>query len=44
MAMCKRTPRRPTAKDATAITAGPVRNRTAMDKAAIEFPHAMIRG
>lgn len=44
MATCKRTPRRPTAMEATAITAGPVRNLTAIAKAAVELPHAMILG
>lgn len=44
MATRKRTPLRPTAMEATAITAGPVRNLTAMEKAAMVFPHAMILG
>lgn len=44
MATCRRTPLRPTAMEAAAMTAGPVRNLTAMAKAAIEFPHAMILG
>lgn len=44
MAMRRRTPRRPTAMEAAAMTAGPVRNLTAMVKAAMEFPHAMILG
>lgn len=44
MATCKRVPRRPTAMEAAAMTAGPVRNLTAMAKVAIEFPHAMILG
>ena len=44
MATRKRTPLRPTAMEATAITAGPVRNLTAMEKAAMLFPHAMILG
>ena len=44
MATCKRTPLRPTAREAAAMTAGPVRNLTAMAKAAMEFPHAMILG
>lgn len=30
--------------EAAAITAGPVRNLTAIEKAATEFPHAMILG
>lgn len=42
--MRKRTPRRPTAMEAAAMTAGPVRNLTAIAKAATEFPHAMILG
>ena len=44
MATCKRTPLRPTAMEAAAMTAGPVRNLTAIAKAAMEFPHAMILG
>lgn len=44
MAMCKRTPCKPTATEAAAMTAGPATNLTAMAKAAIEFPHAIIRG
>lgn len=44
MATCKRTPLRPTAKEAAAMTAGPARNLTAIAKAAMEFPHAMILG
>ena len=44
MATCRSVPRRPTAKDAAAITAGPVRKRTAMANVATLFPHAMIRG
>jgi len=44
MATCKRTPLSPTAMEAAAMTAGPVRNLTAMAKAAMEFPHAMILG
>lgn len=30
--------------EAAAMTAGPVRNLTAMAKAAVEFPHAMTLG
>lgn len=30
--------------EAAAMTAGPVRNLTAIEKAAVEFPHAMILG
>lgn len=44
MATCKRTPLRPTAMEAAAMTAGPVRNLTAIEKAAMEFPHAIILG
>lgn len=44
MATWKRTPLRPTAKEAAAMTAGPMRNLTAIEKAAVEFPHAMILG
>lgn len=44
MATCKRTPLRPTAMEAAAMTAGPVRNLTAIAKVAMEFPHAMILG
>lgn len=44
IATCKKTPRRPTAMEAAAITAGPVRNLTAIAKAAVEFPHAIILG
>lgn len=44
MATCRRTPLSPTAMEAAAMTAGPVRNLTAMAKAAVEFPHAMTLG
>lgn len=44
MATCKRTPRRPMAMEAAAMTAGPARNLTAIAKAAVEFPHAIILG
>ena len=44
MAICSRTPLKPTAMEEAAITAGPVMNRTAMEKVATEFPHAMIFG
>jgi len=44
MAMCSRTPRSPTANEAAAMTAGPVRNLTLMAKAATEFPQAIILG
>ena len=44
MAMCKRTPRRPTAMEATAITAGPVMNLTPIANAAIVLPQAIILG
>lgn len=42
--MCNRTPLSPIAYEAAAMTAGPVMNRTAMAKAAMEFPHAIIFG
>ena len=44
MAMCRRTPRSPTAMEAAAMTAGPMRNRIAIANAASLFPQAMIRG
>jgi hypothetical protein len=44
MAMCKSVPLIPTAIEAAAMIAGPVRNLTAIEKAAMEFPHAMILG
>jgi len=44
MAMRSRSPRRPTANEAAAMTAGPVRNLTPMAKEAIEFPQAIILG
>lgn len=44
MATCKRVPLRPTATEAAAMTAGPVRNLTAIEKVATELPHAMILG
>lgn len=44
MAIRKRVPRRPTMMEEAAITAGPVKNRTAIEKAATEFPHAIIFG
>lgn len=44
MAICKRSPRKPIAIEATAITVGPMRNLTAIAKAAIEFPQAIILG
>jgi len=34
----------PTANEAAAMTAGPTRNLTPIEKAAMEFPHAMIFG
>lgn len=37
-------PRKPTAMEAAAMTAGPVRNRTAIANEATEFPHAIILG
>lgn len=42
--MRKRFPRSPTTIEAAVMTAGPVRNLTAILKAAIEFPHAIILG
>lgn len=42
--MWRRVPRRPTAIEAAAITAGPVRNLTAIANVATEFPHAIILG
>lgn len=42
--MCKSVPRSPTAMEAAAITAGPVKNRTPMAKEATDFPQAMILG
>jgi len=44
MATCKRVPLSPTAMEAAAMTAGPVRNLTAIEKAATRLPHAMILG
>ena len=44
IAMWSNLPRKPTAIEAAAITAGPVRNLTAIAKEAIEFPHAIILG
>lgn len=44
MAAWRRVPRRPTAMEAAAMTAGPVRNLTAIAKVATEFPHAIILG
>ena len=42
MAMCRRALRSPTAMEAAAMTAGPMRNRTAIANAASLFPQAMI--
>lgn len=42
--MCNSTPRRPTAKEAAAIAAGPTRNRMPMAKVATLLPQAMMRG
>lgn len=42
--MWRRFPRKPTAIEAAAMTAGPVRNLTAIAKAAIELPQAIILG
>lgn len=44
MATWRSVPRRPTIIEAAAITAGPVRNLTAIAKAATVFPHAIILG
>ena len=44
MATRRRVPRKPMAKEAMAMTAGPVRNLMAMEKTATEFPHAIIFG
>ncbi|PKU62740.1 hypothetical protein MA16_Dca028505 [Dendrobium catenatum] len=44
MATWSRTPRRPTAMEAAAITAGPARNLTPIAKVATLFPHAIILG
>ena len=44
MAMQRSVPRRPTAAEVTAMTAGPKRKRMAMVMAATEFPQAMIFG
>ena len=44
MAMCNRTPLSPTTKEEKAMTAGPVRKRTAIAKEATVFPQAIILG
>ena len=44
IATCSSLPRKPTAMEAAAITAGPVRNLTAIAKEATEFPQAIILG
>lgn len=44
IATWRRLPRRPTAMEAAAMTAGPVRNLTAMAKLATVFPQAIILG
>lgn len=44
MATWRRTPRRPMAMEVAAMTAGPVRNLTAIEKVATDFPQAMIFG
>lgn len=44
MATWRRVSRRPTAMEAAAITAGPVRNLTAMANVATELPQAIILG
>lgn len=44
MAMCNRTPLSPTTNEEKAMTAGPVRKRTAIAKEATVFPQAIILG
>lgn len=44
MATCNNTPRRPIAIEVAAMTAGPVKNLTAIENVATDFPHAMIFG
>ncbi|BAD86948.1 hypothetical protein [Oryza sativa Japonica Group] len=44
MATWRSLPRRPTAMEMAAMTAGPVRNLTVMANVATLFRHAMIRG
>lgn len=44
MAIRKRVPRRPMARDAAAMTAGPARKRTAMETPVARHPHAMSFG
>lgn len=44
IATCSNTPRRPIAIEVAAITAGPVKNLTAMENVATDFPQAMIFG
>lgn len=44
MATCKRVPLSPTTMEAAAMTAGPVRNLMAIEKAAMRLPHAIILG
>lgn len=44
MAMRRSVPRSPTATEAAAMTAGPVKNLTAMAKVATEFPQAINLG
>jgi hypothetical protein len=44
MATCKSTPRSPTAIEVAAITAGPVKNLTAIANVATLFPQEMIFG
>lgn len=44
MAMWSRTPRTPMAMEVAAITAGPVRNLTAIENVATDLPQAMIFG
>lgn len=44
MATFKRVPLSPTTMEAAAMTAGPVRNLMAIEKAAMRLPHAIILG
>ena len=44
MAICRSVPRRPMARDAAAMTAGPARKRTPMEMPAARHPQAMRFG
>lgn len=44
MAIWRRSPRIPIAIEVAAITAGPVKNLTAIANTATDFPHAIIFG